>query len=141
MKTHSREGGKIIMEILKGVTDDEHTKIAYDIATYHHERWNGKGYPEGLAGEQIPLCARLMAFADVFNAVTMERVYKKAFPVEVALGIMEEESGEQFDPLLTPIFVNMIREEMGVSAHCTSADSPVQSTLLNSTGTQNLVTK
>ena len=112
MKTHAAEGGKIILQILSGVTDEEYTKIAFDIAKYHHEKWNGKGYPEGLSGEKIPLCARIMALADVYDALTMERPYKKAFPAEKALSIIEADTGTHFDPVLAPIFMDLIRDEL-----------------------------
>ena len=70
------------------------------MAAFHHERWDGKGYPEGLHGEVIPLSARIMAVADVFDALTSPRVYKPAFPLEKALAIIEEGMGTQFDPVL-----------------------------------------
>ena len=110
MKTHAEEGGKIIRQILDGIMDEEYTQLAFDVATYHHEKWNGQGYPAGLQGESIPLSARIMAIADVYDALTMERVYKNAFPVEKALAIIEEESGSHFDPELVTVFVRMIRE-------------------------------
>ncbi len=76
MKTHSAVGGDIVKRILGDDTDKERLKIASDIAKYHHEKWNGTGYPEGLKGEEIPLCARIMAVADVFDALVSKRVYK-----------------------------------------------------------------
>ncbi len=115
MKTHSDEGGRIVHKILDGVADEDYVQLVYDVAEYHHEKWDGSGYPKGLAGEEIPVSARIMAVADVFDALTMERVYKAAFPMEKALRIIEEDSGKHFDPLLGPLFVNMIREERKVS--------------------------
>jgi putative two-component system response regulator len=72
---------------------------------YHHEKWNGKGYPKGLEADAIPISARIVAIADVYDALTMERVYKKAIPAKTALSIILEESGKHFDPILAPLFV------------------------------------
>ena len=109
MKIHAAEGGRMIHQVMDGSTDGEYVQVAYDVAAYHHEKWNGKGYPMGLSGEEIPVSARIMAIADVYDALTMERVYKKAFPVEKALAIIEEDTGTHFDPVLAPIFVELIR--------------------------------
>ena len=111
MKRHAATGGKIIRDILEGVTDQAYIQMAYEVATYHHEKWDGTGYPNGLKGNQIPVSARIMAIADVYDALTMERVYKKAFPVETALAIIENDSGKHFDPTLGPLFVQMMRTE------------------------------
>lgn len=109
IKIHASEGGKLILQVLEDTSDQEYIKVAYEVATYHHEKWNGKGYPEGLSGEEIPVSARIMAIADVYDALTMERVYKKAFPVETALSIISEDAGKHFDPLLVPLFVNLMK--------------------------------
>ena len=87
------------------MSDEEYISFASDIATYHHERWDGSGYPKGLRGEEIPLCARIMAIADVYDALISERCYKKAFSHEEALRIISEESGAHFDPKLVKVFV------------------------------------
>lgn len=105
MKTHASAGGDVVRQILKGITDEEYLKFASDIATYHHERWDGAGYPEGLAGEDIPISARIMAIADVFDALVSERCYKKAMPVDKALATIRLESGSHFDPKLAEIFL------------------------------------
>ncbi|MBQ5534639.1 MAG: diguanylate cyclase, partial [Lachnospiraceae bacterium] len=76
----------------------------------HHERWDGKGYPEGIHGEVIPLSARIMAVADVFDALTSPRVYKPAFPLEKALAILEEGKGTQFDPKCVEVFMDSLPE-------------------------------
>ena len=73
---------------------------------YHHEKWNGKGYPEGLAGEEIPLSARIMAVADVFDALLSKRSYKEPFTFEKALSIIEEGSGTHFEPKIVKAFVD-----------------------------------
>jgi len=87
-----------------------------DIAAWHHERWDGAGYPDGLAGEEIPLLARVVAIADAWDAMTGDRIYRKGMPVEKALGILEAEADSgQFEPQLIRTFIAMIREEIGAS--------------------------
>ena len=105
MKKHAEEGAKIVENILQGVEDDSFVQIAKNIAHYHHEKWNGKGYPLGLAGENIPIEARIMALADVFDALVSKRCYKEAFSYDKAFCIIEESLGEHFDPELGRIFV------------------------------------
>ena len=85
--------------------------IAYNIARYHHERCDGTGYPDGLSGEDIPLEARVMALADVYDALVSERVYKKAFSEEEARKIILEGSGTQFDPNLVPLFLECVKAD------------------------------
>ena len=108
IKKHASEGGKMILKVLEDTSDQEYINIAYDVAMYHHEKWNGKGYPKGLEADAIPISARIVAIADVYDALTMERVYKKAFPIKTALSIILEESGNHFDPILAPLFVKTI---------------------------------
>ena len=105
MKRHASAGRTIVREILGGLTDEEHLSFAEDIATYHHERWDGTGYPEGLKGEDIPLPARIMAIADVFDALISQRCYKDPIPYEDAFRIIEEEAGSHFDPELARVFL------------------------------------
>jgi len=104
MKIHTTKGGDIIKNILKDLGDEDFLNVAYDIATFHHEKWNGKGYPQNLAGTDIPLPARIMAIADVFDALVAERVYKKPMPVDKAINIIIEDAGTHFDPNLVEIF-------------------------------------
>ncbi len=106
MKLHSTNGETVVREILHGITDEEYLSFAADIATYHHERWDGTGYPKGLKGTEIPLCARIMAIADVFDALVSVRCYKKAMTREEAFRIIAEESGSHFDPKLVEVFLN-----------------------------------
>ncbi len=106
VKRHAAEGGRVVREVLSGVTEDDYVSMASDIATYHHERWDGKGYPEGLSGEDIPLSARIMAIADVFDALISERRYRGAVSKERAFDIIREESGTHFDPRLASVFLN-----------------------------------
>lgn len=107
IKRHTVEGGRIVREIIGESDNQDYLDIAINIATSHHERWDGKGYPNGLAGEQIPVCARIMAIADVFDALVSPRCYKEPFPVDKAFEIIREEAGTHFDPVLAELFVNM----------------------------------
>lgn len=97
MKTHTTSGREILRKSMSNLGED-YLASAADMAAYHHEWWNGKGYPEGLVGEQIPLSARIMAVADVFDALVSKRSYKEAFGFEEALAIIKEESDSHFDP-------------------------------------------
>lgn len=110
MKKHAEVGGDVVKEVLSGITDEEYLKFASDLSTYHHEWWNGAGYPKGLRCEDIPLCARIMAIADVYDALISERCYKKAMKPEEAFRIIEEESGTHFDPRLVKVFLNHKKE-------------------------------
>nr|MCR4849881.1 HD domain-containing protein [Lachnospiraceae bacterium] len=110
MKTHTVAGKRIIENAISTVKGDNYLKEARNMAAYHHERWDGKGYPEGIHGEVIPLSARIMAVADVFDALTSPRVYKPAFPLEKALAILEEGRGTQFDPKCIEVFMEALPE-------------------------------
>ena len=105
MKEHAPRGGEIIKATFAGLDDKEYQKIAYEVARFHHEKWNGRGYPEGLKGEEIPLHARVMAIADVFDAVSAKRCYRDAMPIDKCFKIIEEGAGEDFDPKLVEIFM------------------------------------
>ena len=105
MKTHSSEGATILTQILKDVTDKNFEAVAINVAHYHHERWDGKGYPQGLKGEDIPLEARIMAVADVYDALVSKRVYKDEFSFDEAYNIIIDSMGKQFDPSLEKYFV------------------------------------
>ena len=106
MKTHAPEGARIVSKILEGTDDKEFAKIAINVAHYHHERWDGSGYPTGLKGEQIPLEARIMAIADVYDALVSKRVYKEAMSFEQANSIIMDGMGKHFDKSLERYFVN-----------------------------------
>ena len=110
MKTHTTAGKKIMENAISTVEGDNYLKEARNMAAYHHERWDGKGYPEGIHGEVIPLAARIMAVADVFDALTSPRVYKPAFPLDKALSIIEEGKGKQFDPKCVEVFMDSLPE-------------------------------
>ena len=115
MKRHAAVGGDVVREVLSGITDEEYLSFAADIAACHHERWDGTGYPKGLAGEQIPLAARIMAIADVYDALVSERCYKQPIPPEEAFGVMERESGTHFDPQLIAVFLRHKEEFAALS--------------------------
>ena len=106
IKLHTLNGGKIIEETFGNLGDDEYTKMAYEVAKYHHEKWNGKGYPEGLQTKEIPLCARIMAVADVFDAVSEKRCYREAMPLTKCFSIIEAGSGQDFDPIIAEVFLD-----------------------------------
>ena len=104
IKEHTVIGGKLIKEIYEK-TGSPYLWFAYEIAMFHHEKWNGKGYPHGLAGGNIPLPARIMALADVYDAITTARCYKEAYSHEKVKNIIIEESGQHFDPKIVDSFL------------------------------------
>ncbi|MCR5118697.1 MAG: HD domain-containing protein [Lachnospiraceae bacterium] len=110
MKTHTTAGKKIIERAINTINGENYLKEARNMAAYHHERWDGKGYPEGLKGEVIPLSARVMAVADVFDALASPRVYKPAFSLEKSLEIITEGAGGQFDPRCVEVFLDSLDE-------------------------------
>lgn len=104
MKTHSTISGQMVKILLEGVEEDSLVQTAYRLARHHHERWDGKGYPDGLVGEMIPVEARIMAVADVYDALVSKRVYKEPMSYEKAAQIMNEGMGTQFDPNMRIVF-------------------------------------
>lgn len=115
IKTHPQVGAKIIEDTLSEVEGNEYLKVARDMAHYHHERWDGTGYPDGLKGEEIPLCARIMAVADVYDALCSKRSYKEAYSKEKARNIILESAGSHFDPEIVKIFMKSIKQIEHVS--------------------------
>ena len=111
MKEHPTIGGKIIQDTFGHLFDGEYANMAFQVAKYHHEKWNGKGYPCGIKGEDIPLCARIMAVADVFDAVSAKRCYRDAMPLEACYEIIEKGRGTDFDPDIVDAFM-MNREQV-----------------------------
>jgi len=117
MKTHARIGGDALAHAMAKATPLQggdsaeppealrFLEVARTIATHHHERWDGTGYPDHLAGQQIPLPARLMAVADVFDALIMRRIYKPAWPVPKAMAHIESQAGQHFDPAVVAAFL------------------------------------
>jgi len=116
MKTHTTIGGRL----LEG-DDSDLMVMAREIAMTHHEKWDGSGYPNGLAGKNIPESGRIAALADVFDALTSERPYKKAWTIEAAVMLIKENSGKHFDPCLVDVFMQIlpkilaIRERFGAA--------------------------
>ena len=104
MKTHTKAGEELLVHAKDELGESEYLNMALEMAAYHHEKWNGKGYPYGISGEEIPLCARIMAVADVFDALTSKRCYKSAMPLEKAYSIIKEGSGTHFDPEVVDAF-------------------------------------
>lgn len=105
MKGHTTEGGRLIHDSLSMLGDKDEINMAYDVAMYHHERWGGGGYPTGISGTQIPLAARIMAVADVFDAIAEKRCYRDAMSLDESFRILEEGSGTQFQPELITCFL------------------------------------
>lgn len=106
MKKHSEKGAEIVAQILEGVEDEEFVKVAKNVAHYHHEKWNGEGYPDKIAGINIPPEARIMALADVFDALVSRRCYKEKMDYDNAFRIIEESLGSHFDPEIGRMFIN-----------------------------------
>lgn len=111
MKQHAARGGEIIRNTFGHMEDEAYTQMAYEVARFHHEKWNGKGYPDGLKGEEIPLAARIMAIADVFDAISEKRCYRDAMPLDKCFDIIREGSGQDFDPRLVEVFLD-IRDDV-----------------------------
>lgn len=106
IQNHTIAGEKIIRDVLSGIESEDYVKIAADIAVSHHERWDGNGYPYKLKGEEIPLEARIMAIADVFDALVSPRCYKDPFSTDEAFEIISLSRGTHFDPVLTDLFIS-----------------------------------
>lgn len=105
MKEHSQKGAGIVRQVLNGIDDVEFMQIAENIAHYHHERFDGQGYPDGLKGSMIPLEARIMAIVDTYDALVSKRCYKDRMPYSAVFDIIESNMGTQFDPALNKYFV------------------------------------
>jgi len=116
MKTHSVIGANIL-----AYSKAEILKIAEQIALSHHEKWNGRGYPQGLSGDNIPLVGRIVGLADAFDALTSKRPYKDPYTVEVALDIIKKERGEHFDPDVVDVFLKNIDEIVKIKEEVVSA--------------------
>lgn len=109
MKQHTTHSRQIIHTIIGDIEDEHYVGLVEDIALYHHERWDGTGYPTGLTETNIPLSARIMAVADVFDALYEERCYKPPVrPIERIIQIMSEGRGTQFDPVILDVFIDML---------------------------------
>lgn len=107
MKNHTSAGGEIIDKVIVAVGEEsDYLTEAKNLASYHHEKWDGSGYPNGLKGEEIPLSSRVMAIADVFDALVSRRSYKEPFSVEKAFDIIRSDAGTHFDPLIVKAFLD-----------------------------------
>ena len=106
MKTHSEIGYRMVSEILSNVEEPDFVRVAENVAHYHHEKVDGTGYPCGLKGNDIPVEARIMALADVFDALVSKRCYKDAFSYDKAFGIIEHDAGTHFDAQLAKVFLS-----------------------------------
>ncbi len=107
MKYHTVYGEEAINDSMHDLKDIEFLKVASEFAKSHHEKWDGSGYPQGLAGENIPISGRLMAIVDVYDAVLSKRPYKEAFTHTVACDIIKKDSGKHFDPELVKVFISI----------------------------------
>ncbi|MDR3288309.1 MAG: response regulator [Peptococcaceae bacterium] len=108
IKTHTVIGADIIASISSNMSDDEmYLRHCREICRFHHERWDGKGYPDGLSGTDIPLAARVLSVLDVYDALVSERCYKASVPHEKAVAIIEEGAGTQFDPNIVEVFLEI----------------------------------
>ena len=116
MQLHSEVGGECIHQIERRLGSSNFLEMAREIALSHHERWDGAGYPAGLAGEAIPLAARIVAIADVYDALASPRVYKPAYPHEKCVEIISQEAGRQFDPDLVEVFLSIEQQFREISA-------------------------
>ncbi|MDO5519116.1 MAG: HD domain-containing protein [bacterium] len=105
IKTHAIAGAEIITKSLTALEEKEFIQVAKDVALFHHEKWDGTGYPTGASGEMIPISARIMAVADVFDALISKRCYKESMEYERAFRIIEESKGTHFDPNIVRVFL------------------------------------
>lgn len=124
IKKHPEIGATILGSMFNHIPTQQHLYYARNIAEYHHERYDGKGYPQGLAGEDIPLCARIMAIVDVYDALVSQRVYRHAMSHEEALRIILDGRGTNFDPVMIDVFAEIhesFRSHAKDSSDCTGA--------------------
>jgi putative two-component system response regulator len=117
MKTHAQEGERIIDEIIAQTGEGEFLRNARLFAGCHHERWDGNGYPHKLKGDEIPLQGRIMAIADVYDALVSERPYKKAFSADDAAEIIMQGAGTHYDPKITEIFFKAKDQFKNIKVH------------------------
>lgn len=120
MKLHTTIGASLLREVDRQHPGNAFIAMGMDIAQSHHEKWNGSGYPNGISGDAIPLSARIVAIADVYDALTHARCYKPAIPLDESLKIIKEGSGKHFDPELLDIFVHSIDEVNRIAAELDS---------------------
>jgi putative two-component system response regulator len=127
MKTHTTLGRDALANAEKSLgIDVEFLKMAKEIAYYHQEKWDGSGYPDGIGGDDIPISARLMAVADVYDALISRRIYKEGMPHEKACKIIEEGSGSHFDPDMTEAFMQIHEEFREIAKQYADSDSDLE---------------
>ena len=141
MKEHTTAGKRLLQQAEGNLGESGYLDIAIQMAGYHHEWWNGRGYPEGLRGQAIPLCARIMAVADVFDAIVSQRCYKGAMSIDEAYELIRKDSGTHFDPVVVEMFLEArdeitavaqeFAEERGTSAGEALMQGPNNLTLEN----------
>lgn len=107
MKKHAQAGHELIEKEFHGLEDEEFVIIASQMAWYHHEKWDGSGYPRGIKGKEIPLCGRIMAAADVLDALLSRRLYKDAYDIEKTFGIIEDLRGTHFEPCIVDAVLSL----------------------------------
>jgi putative two-component system response regulator len=117
MKTHANIGAKILVN-----SKAEILQLAHQVAISHHEKWNGRGYPQGLSGDKIPIAGRIVGLADVFDALTSKRPYKDPYPLDVACDIIRKEHGQHFDPDVADVFLENIDEFVKIKEEVSSAE-------------------
>jgi putative two-component system response regulator len=125
MQQHTAVGAECIQDIEQRLGSCNFLSMARDIAQGHHERWDGNGYPHGVSGEEIPFAARVVALADVYDALASKRVYKDAFPHEKCVQIITEGSGTQFDPELTDVFLSVASQFRAIAERFGDAPAPL----------------
>ena len=109
IRQHPKLGVEMLMPLLKDKGSNQYLKLVESVVLYHHERWDGSGYPEGLKGEEIPLSARIVSLADTYDALVSDRSYRKGFTHEEALEIIKKEEGK-YDPRIFQVFIDNHRE-------------------------------
>lgn len=130
MKQHVLIGSYTLEAAIKEHTSAEYLRFGRDIVLSHHEKFDGTGYPHGLVGDRIPLCGRIVALADVYDALTTKRVYKDAFPHEKARAIILEGSGMHFDPDVVDAFLEREEEFMNIKRHFDDIETPAETPLM-----------
>lgn len=123
MKSHVRIGAETLAAAARYQPDAEFLRMAHDIALTHHEWYDGSGYPQGLVGDEIPLCGRIVALADVYDALTAKRVYKNAFTHDVAKSVILEEGGVHFDPDIVEAFLEAEQEFIDIQRRFANVES------------------
>ncbi|HEV2971727.1 MAG TPA: HD domain-containing phosphohydrolase [Pirellulales bacterium] len=137
IKRHTVIGADILSRAAEKLPHADYLKMAVQVARHHHERWDGGGYPDGLAGEAIPLAARIVAVADVFDALTSDRVYKRAMAASDAANIIEDNSGSQFDPSVVDAFRSRFEEFRQAQGRCAAGVSMSDGELVGASSPSN----